>query len=96
MPTFLPAGAFVERLRGLALARRGVAELLERVGQPPAAGDHEATSFWTACLVCSVLDDSGLKQQFLSSTSTLARLQSQRQLLQQLSSAQQAQGCTIS
>lgn len=78
------------------MARRGVAELLERVGQPPAGDAYEAASFWTACLVCSVLDDGGLKQQFLSTTDTLQRLQSQRQLLQQLSSAQQAQGCTVS
>ena len=92
------ADAFVERLRAMAQTRRGVGELLLRTGERPdaAAAGHEAASFWVACLLCSVLDDDGqLKQQLLSTRDTQTRLQAERQLLQQLGSAQQAQGCNL-
>ena len=40
-------------------------------------------------------DEGALKHTFLSTRSTLERLQAERHLLQQLGSAQQAQGCSI-
>lgn len=40
------ADTLVERLRGLAQGRRGVADLLQRTGPKPVASDPEALSFW--------------------------------------------------
>ena len=45
--------------------------------------------------MCPLLDESGLKQQFLASRCTLERLQAVRQVLQQLGNIQQSQGCSI-
>eukprot|EP00887_Chlorella_sp_A99_P005102 scaffold25.g5102.t1 len=85
------ADGWVDRLRGLVQAcahrlirarvfamRRGVAELLHRAGDRPPPSDPQALSFWV----------------LLGGTSTLERLQQERQLLQQLGRAQ-CSGCSV-
>ncbi|KAL4424242.1 hypothetical protein ABPG75_001543 [Micractinium tetrahymenae] len=91
------ADAWVERLRAMAQTRRGVAELLVRAGDKPAGAGPEALSFWVANLICPVLDvEAALKARFVTTRNTLERLQTERQVLQQLSSvAASPQGCTI-
>lgn len=91
------ADSWAERLRTMAQTRRGVAELLVRAGDKPAAAGPEALSFWVANLICPVLDvEAALKERFVTTRSTLERLQTERQVLQQLSSvAASPQGCTI-
>ncbi|KAL4442724.1 hypothetical protein ABPG77_006718 [Micractinium sp. CCAP 211/92] len=91
------ADSWAERLRTLAQTRRGVGELLVRAGDKPAGAGPEALSFWVANLICPVLDvEAALKERFLTTRSTLERLQTERQVLQQLSSvAASPQGCTI-
>ncbi|PRW58966.1 DNA excision repair ERCC-8-like isoform B [Chlorella sorokiniana] len=89
------ADGLLERLRSLSQSRRGIAELLSRLGTKPEPSSPEAFSFWVANLVCSCLAGEGeLKCNFLSTRSTLERLDSQRQLLQQLGNVQQP-GCTV-
>ena len=65
-----------------------------RLSSPTLAICHLSTSP-QANLVCSCLAGEGeLKRTFLSTRRTQERLDTQRQLLQQLSSAQQP-GCTV-
>lgn len=89
------ADAWLERLRSLAQTRRGVAELLVRAGNKPMPARPEALSFWVANLICPVLDvEAAMKQRFVTTRSTLERLQTERQVLQQLNSTS-SQGCSI-
>ncbi|KAI7842161.1 hypothetical protein COHA_004184 [Chlorella ohadii] len=79
------ADGLLDRLRLLSQSRRGIGELLARLGTKPDRSNAEAFSFWVANLVCSCLAGEGeLKRTFLSTRSTLERLDNQRQLLQQL------------
>lgn len=64
-------------------------------GSPPTPQHRLPYTSPQANLVCSCLAGEGeLKRTFLSSRKTIERLDTQRQLLQQLSTAQQP-GCTI-
>ncbi|PSC74157.1 LON peptidase N-terminal domain and RING finger 1 isoform B [Micractinium conductrix] len=92
------ADTWVERLRSLSQTRRGVAELLTRAGDKPAAASSspEALSFWVANLICPVLDvEAALKQRFLGTRDTLERLLAERQVLAQLNASASPQGCTL-
>lgn len=88
------ADGWVDRLRGLVQMRRGVAELLHRAGDRPPPSDPQALSFWVANLICPVWEQPDLKLKLLGGTSTLERLQQERQLLQQLGRAQ-CSGCSV-
>lgn len=88
------AASLVERLQSLGQTRRGVAELLQRLGDKPTGGDAEELSFWAANAVCSILDDPSLKLRMLSSRCTAERLGEACSVLLQLASSQ-GKGCTI-
>lgn len=90
------ADAWLQRLRTLSRGHRGIADLVLRAGAKPASHDVEALSFWVARLVCPLLDrgEPGLVRKLMLMRCTQERLQTVKEVLQQLSRCQPSQ-CSI-
>ncbi|KAK9808920.1 hypothetical protein WJX72_006425 [[Myrmecia] bisecta] len=86
------ADAWVERVKAIAMGRRGmrVLELLHRAGDKPSSAEYERISFWVANLMPM---DTADRLRLLGMTSTLERLQFEKDLLQRTDSG--PGGCSV-